>query len=333
MLVAAWGLSFELELFAEHRSPLLLLVAGKDGEHFRVDFLSHRFHALWIHSARSTLPAGSARTALPARTALATRTSRSSEATLATRSTLWRTAEAALSARSTLSARTSRSALAAATTLRSGELTNLLTLIVAQVELLRNVVSVHGASAFQLKGEFAVAGVLPIVQDFLDLGILLGSHLLVHATRSARTTLATRAALTTRTSRATEAALSARSALWGTARATLAAGSTRTATEGLSNLLDLGLRELEFLLHIAAHQNAGAALHHAAAHSGATLAARSALAEASASLSALSLLGSAVREPLCHRCRANGHQRCNDDQISKLEVFHVSLMNQSRGHL
>jgi hypothetical protein len=129
--------------------------------------------------------------------------------------------------------------------------------------------------------------------------------------------------------RATKATRSAEAA----AGAALAARSSRTATEGRSNLLDLGLRELEFLLHITAHQNAGAALHHAAAHSGSALAARSALAEAAASLSALSLLGSAVREPLCHRCRANGHQRCNDDQISKLEVFHVSLMNQSRGHL
>jgi hypothetical protein len=221
--------------------------------------------------------------------------------------------------------------LAAATTLRSGEFTNLLALIVAQIKLLRDVVSVHGASAFQLKGEFAVPGVLPVVQDFLNLGILLSSHLLVHATRSARTTLATRAALSARSAlwRAAKATLSAatRSTLGGTARATLAAGSTRTATEGRSNLLDLGFRKSQFFLYIAAHQDAGAALHHAAAHSG------SALAEAAASLSALSLLGSAVREPLCHRCRANGHQRCNDDQISKLEVFHVSLMNQSRGHL
>jgi hypothetical protein len=219
--------------------------------------------------------------------------------------------------------------LAAATTLRSGELTNLLALIVAQIELLRNVVSVHGASAFQLKGEFAVPRVLPVVQDFFNLGILLGSHLLVHAARSARTTLATRAARTTEAALSTRSTLSTRSALWRTAkaatlptaarsaeaaaRAALTAGATRTATEGRSNLLNLGLRKSQFFLHIAAHQDAGSALHHAAAHSGSTLAARSALAEAAASLSALSLLGSAVREPLCHRCRANGHQRCNDD--------------------
>lgn len=322
--VTAWGLSFELELFAEHRSPLLLLVAGKDGEHFRVDFLSHGFHALRIHS-RTTLPAGSTRTALPARAALATRTSRSAEATLATRSALWRrTTEAALSAS------TSRSALAAATTLRSGELTNLLALIVAQVELLRDVVSVHGASAFQLKREFAVPGVLLVVQDFLNLGILLGPHLVVHSARStgtARTSLTSRSALSTlsalptRTSlrRTTEATLSAsaRSTLWRSAEAaagaTLSAGATRTATEGRSNLLDLGFRKLQFFLNIAAHQNAGSALHHAAAHSRSALAARSALTKATASLSALALLRSAVREPLRHRCRANGHQGSNDD--------------------